>query len=165
MKWKEIMRNLFVISSAISCALLSTGCTPKLGGNDYSVKGAGEISQTLKGVIVSARPVMINAQDSSQPGIGAAVGGLSGALLGSQIGGGKGRVVTGVLGGLAGAGAGHLIQGKATEQEGMEYQVQLDRGDIITLTQGADPKMSAGQRVLVIQSNRDRSRVVPDLSR
>ncbi|RZI45885.1 glycine zipper 2TM domain-containing protein [Candidatus Finniella inopinata] len=160
-----MMKNILVASAVIASALLSTGCAPKLGGNDYSVKGAGEISQTQKGVIVAARPVMINAQDASQPGAGSVIGGLSGALLGSQIGGGKeGRVVTGVLGGLAGAGAGHLIQGKVTEQEGVEYQVQLDRGDVITLTQGAEPKMSAGQRVLVVQSNRDRSRIVPDLS-
>ena len=159
------MKNLLVVSAAVSCALLSTGCTPKLGGNDYSVKGAGEISQTQKGVIIAARPVMINAQDASQPGVGSVVGGLSGAVLGSQIGQGKGSMVAGVLGGLAGAGAGHLIQGKATEQEGVEYQVQLDRGDVITLTQGAEPKMSAGQRVLEVQGNRDRSRIVPDLSR
>ena len=159
------MKKFLIASTVVGCSLLGSGCAPKLGGNDYSVKGAGEISSTLKGVIISARPVMINAQDPSQPGVGAVVGGLSGALLGSQIGGGKGRMVTGVLGGLAGAGAGHLIQGKATEQEGYEYQVQLDRGDTVTLTQGAEPKMTAGQRVLVIQSNKDRSRIVPDMSR
>ena len=39
-EWKEIMKNLLVVSAAVSCALLNTGCTPKLGGNDYSVKGA-----------------------------------------------------------------------------------------------------------------------------
>jgi hypothetical protein len=46
-EWKEIMKNLLVVSAAVSCALSNTGCTPKLGGNDYSVKGAGEISQTI----------------------------------------------------------------------------------------------------------------------
>ena len=160
-----MMKNFLVASAIISSALLSTGCAPKLGGNDYSVRGAGEISQTQKGVIVAARPVMINAQDGSQPGAGSVIGGLSGAVLGSQIGGGRAGLVTGVLGGLAGAGAGHLIQGKVTEQEGVEYQVQLDTGNTITLYQGAEPTMSPGQRVLVVQSNRDRSRIVPDLSR
>jgi outer membrane lipoprotein SlyB len=158
------MKSIFLASSLAVATVLLSGCSSNLGGGDYATKGVGEISQTLKGTIVSARPVTLNSSDKSQFGAGAAIGGLSGGLLGSTIGGGKGRLVTGVLGGLAGAGAGHLLQGKITEQEGMEYQVQLDRGDTISLAQGAEPKMAVGQRVLVIQSNRDRSRIVPDTS-
>ena len=52
-EWKEIMKNLLVVSATVSCALLNTGCTPKLGDNDCSVKGAGEISQTIVNLRVS----------------------------------------------------------------------------------------------------------------
>ncbi len=159
------MKKILIVSLVSTVALLVSACAPKLGGSDYNVRGVGEISQTLRGTVISARPVIINASDNSQFGAGAGIGGLSGALLGSQIGGGKGRVLTGTLGALGGAAAGHLIQQKATEQEGMEYQVQLDRGDVITISQGAEPRISSGQRVLVIQSNKERSRIVPDTTR
>ena len=55
-EWKEIMKNLLVVtvvSAAVSCALLNTGGTPTLGGNDYTVKGTGEISQTIVNLRVS----------------------------------------------------------------------------------------------------------------
>lgn len=158
------MKNLVLATSLITTSLLISGCAPKLGGHDYNVKGVGEVSKTLKGVIIGARSVMINAHNNSQMGAGAAIGGISGALLGSQIGGGRGQILTGVLGGLLGGGAGHLAEGHLQNQEGMEYQVQLHNGEVITLSQGAEPKMSVGQRILVIESNRDRSRIVPDLS-
>jgi outer membrane lipoprotein SlyB len=155
------MKKILIVATLSATSLMLSACAPKLGGSDYSTRGVGEISQTFKGTIVSARPVMLNSSDEKL-GAGAAIGGISGGLLGSTIGGGKGRLVTGVLGGLAGGAAGHLLEGKMSEQQGMEYQVQLDRGDVITLAQGEDPKMSVGQRVLVIQSGKDRSRVVPD---
>ena len=135
-------------------------CAPKLGPNDYSVKGAGEISQNYSGVIVSARPVTINATDPSKPGIGALAGAGTGALAGSLIGQGKTPWIAGGLGALAGGFAGHAIEQKATEQTGMEYEVKLDAGGSITLTQG-EPFLAVGQRVKVIQSARDRSRIVP----
>ena len=155
------MKRALVIAALSSASLILSACAPKLGGNDYSVKGVGEISQTFKGTVAAARPIMINSADG-KPGAGALLGGGAGALLGSTLGGGKGRLVTGVLGGLAAGAAGHFLEQKMGEQEGMEYQVQLDRGDIITISQGAEPRLVVGQRALVIQSGKDRSRVVPD---
>eukprot|EP01037_Dinobryon_pediforme_P018025 gene18025-18262_t len=136
-----------------------SACAPKLGGNDYSAKGVGEISQTFKGTVIAARPIMINSSDGKL-GAGALIGGGTGALLGSTVGGGKGRLVTGVLGGLAAGAAGHFLEQKMSEQEGIEYQVQLDQGNTVTIAQGADPKLAVGQRVLVVQSGKDRSRVI-----
>ena len=155
------MKKGLLILAVSSLSLMMSACAPKLGGNDYSAKGVGEISQTFKGTVVSSRPIMINSADG-KPGAGAVIGGASGALLGSTVGGGKGRLVTGVLGGLAAGAAGHFLEQKMSEQEGFEYQVQLDQGNVVTVAQGADPKLAVGQRVLVIQSGKDRSRVVPD---
>jgi outer membrane lipoprotein SlyB len=92
--------------------------------------------------------------------------------LGSQIGQGKGSVIAALAGAAAGGVAGHMIGQKLTDQEGMEYQIQLDRGGIVTMRQGADPIMHVGQRVMIINSSKDvlnhgggNSRVIPDNSR
>lgn len=158
------MKNIVIIAATTAASLALSGCAPKLGGSDYSVRGVGEVSQTYRGTIVSARPIMIQAKTAeaqSQPGAGALVGGLAGGVLGSQVGKGKGQVVAGALGALGGAAAGHFAEQKLTEQEGMEYQVQLESGALITVAQGAEPRLFVGQRVLVIKSDRERSRVVP----
>jgi hypothetical protein len=46
----------------------------------------------------------------------------------------------------------------------MEYQIQLDRGGLITMRQGADPILQAGQRVMVINASGGHGRVIPDNS-
>lgn len=148
----------------LSCGVLFlSACAPKLGGNDYDVSGVGEISTTHKGVITATKTVKLRPDDSSKPKVGAVAGAASGAMLGSTVGGGhKMPLVSAVVGGLAGGFAGHAIENKLTEQDGTEYQVKLDNGKLITLAQGLEPKLSVGQRVLVIESNRSRSRVVAD---
>ena len=161
------MKQNILLLSVIAAAVTVSGCAPRIGGNDYSVRGAGEVNNTERGVIESMRVVNIAASTSAtdnQPGAGAAIGAVSGAVLGSQIGGGRGQVVSGVLGAAAGGVAGHLIGQKITDQEGFEYQVRLDSGRLVTIAQGADPQMRRGQRVLVISSYKDRGRVIPDNS-
>jgi outer membrane lipoprotein SlyB len=154
------MKKLLLVAATTAAALSLSGCAPKLGGNDYAVRGVGEISETVRGTIVSMHVVNISAKDQSGPGAGALAGGVAGGLLGSQIGKGRGPMVAGVVGALGGAALGHLAEGKLTEQEGFEYQIQLDTGGLITVSQGAEPRLALGQRVLVIKSGRDRSRVV-----
>jgi outer membrane lipoprotein SlyB len=107
----------------------------------------------------------------NQPGTGAAVGAIGGGVLGSQIGQGKGSVLAALAGAAAGGVAGHMIGQKITDQEGMEYQIQLERGGIVTMRQGADPILRVGQRVMVINSSKDmlnrgggNSRVIADNS-
>jgi outer membrane lipoprotein SlyB len=156
---------LFIKNSlAILIGLMAlSGCAPKLGGNDYGVSGAGEISKTRKGVIVATRSVILRPDNSHEAGTGAAAGAIGGAALGSTIGGGDTMpIVSAVIGGIAGGAAGHAIEGKLTEQEGTEYHIKLANGTTITIAQGVEPRMSVGQKVLVIESKRSRSRVVPD---
>ncbi|MEI8296187.1 MAG: glycine zipper 2TM domain-containing protein [Alphaproteobacteria bacterium] len=157
------MKKYLVVVAATAAALSLSACAPKIGGNDYSVRGAGEVSETVKGTIISMHVVNISAktaENQSGPGAGALIGGLTGGVLGSQVGKGRGPAVIGVAGALGGAALGHYAEGKLTEQEGFEYQIQLDSGGIVTVTQGAEPRLAVGQKVLVIKSNRDRSRVV-----
>jgi outer membrane lipoprotein SlyB len=162
MKGYSPMKNKLIITSVVAASVLLSACAPKLGGNDYSASSVGEMSQTYKGVIVSMRKVAINAGDASTPGVGALAGGLAGGALGQAAGGGRGRVITTVGGALLGAFAGHAVGQAATGQDGFEYSVKLANGDLVTVSQGADPVLAVGQSVLVIKSDRGRSRVVAD---
>ncbi|MCE3231336.1 MAG: 17 kDa surface antigen [Alphaproteobacteria bacterium] len=164
---KKILSNSLVISAAVIVTLATSGCAPRIGANNVSIQGTGQMTETLRGVIIAARPVTISAssaQMDNQPGAGALLGAVGGGLLGSQIGQGKGSVLAGVAGAAAGGVAGHFLGQKLTDQEGMEYQVQLDRGGIVTMRQGADPMFQKGQRVMVINSSNGQGRVIADNS-
>ncbi len=154
------MSKVLLTSAFIGCALLASGCAPKLGGNDYASSSVGEISQTEIGTITSKRVIRINASEANKPGVGAMAGGIAGALAGSTIGQGKGSTLASVIGGLAGGFGGHALEQNATAQDGFEYQVRLSDGSSISITQGAEPALSVGQRVKVIVS-KSRSRVIP----
>lgn len=153
------MNKNFLICAA-AAALLAAGCTPKLGGSDYDVKGVGEISRTHFGVIAAKRVVNINAADPTKMGGGAVAGALAGGVGGSMIGQGKGQILGAGLGALAGGFGGHALEQYATSQEGFEYQVRMDTGETITISQGAEPNLSVGQRVSVIEGIKGRSRIV-----
>ncbi|MDR2598587.1 MAG: glycine zipper 2TM domain-containing protein [Holosporales bacterium] len=138
--------------------LLLSGCSNNYSGDQYSSKGVGEISRTDRGVIISMRRVDIKPEEG--PGAGALIGAVGGGLAGSMFGKGGGKVLAAGAGAAAGGLAGHMIQNRS--QDGMEYTVKLDSGAVITLAQGLTPALSVGQRVFVINSNRDRSRIVPE---
>lgn len=168
------MKTKILISTACAAALLTTGCAPKLGGSDYSVANVGDISRSLPGVVISKRVIQINATDPSQPGTGAGVGGVTGALAGSTIGQGNGSLLAMGIGGLAGAFAGHFAEQGLTHQEGFEYQVRMERtGEVLTIGQGAEPNIPVGAPVYIVENMRTdgfsainegkkgRSRIIP----
>lgn len=151
------------IFGLLSVAVLVGGCTPRIGGQDYSVSDSGYMSQRWTGVILSMRPVTISNQkpgDQGKPGAGTVVGGVTGAVAGSAIGKGHGSLAVGALGAVAGGVAGHFVEKELSRQQGFEYEVRLDDGRTISLAQGAEPKLSVGQTVLVIKG-KERTRVVP----
>lgn len=157
-------KKILIIALSASCVFLS-GCAPKIGGRDFSAHNIGDVSKTYRGVIISAHSINVSGSDVSKPGTGAMIGGVSGAVLGSTIGQGKGKLIGATLGGLATGAAGHFLEQSMTEQQGMEYQVQLENGSLVTVRQGADPVLAVGQKVFVTESSRGGSRVMPDNSR
>ncbi len=176
------MKKILMLSVAVCAAVSISGCAPRIGGSDYSVAGSGEINDTLRGLIVGKRVVRINMKNPEQqndPGAGSMLGLLGGGALGSQFGKGRGAVAGTALGAVAGAVGGHFAEQALTEQEGFEYQIELDNGRLMTLAQGRDPELSVGQRVLVImpikpagqttisygRTNTSRARVIADRSR
>lgn len=84
---------------------------------------------------------------------GAIIGGVAGAVLGHQIGGGKGRDAATVLGGVAGAAAGSQVgkSGAATAGTNPVYRVtiQTDQGAMRTYDVPATGELRIGDRVRV----------------
>lgn len=166
------MKKVLTVALALTTVLSLNACAPRVGGSNYSVSGAGEMSETFRGVIVGMRTITMAAKSpehENDPGIGAGAGAFGGALATSGIGGGRGNVAAMGLGALAGGIAGHFAEKALTDQQGVEYQVKLDNGRLITLAQGAEPAMRVGQRVLVTPSRVsdtgkviNRGRVIPD---
>ncbi len=163
MKTKKIL-----LIAMATLPLFLTNCAPKLGGSDYSMADVGANSASLRGSIVALRVININASQPNQPGVGAAVGAASGAVIGNVVSN-HGPFTT-LAGGLLGGVGGHFAEQALTSQEGIEYTVQLDNGEVSTIAQGAEPRMSVGQRVIVVLNNKGvngqgaRSRVIPDNS-
>ena len=79
--------------------------------------------------------------------------------MGSMIGGGKQKLLTGAAGAVAGGVAGNAIASRA--EDGIEYTVKLDNGSVVTIAQGTSPAISVGQKVYIVHSQKGRSRVVP----
>ena len=87
--------------------------------------------------------------------LGAVVGGLGGAVLGRQIGGGSGRDAATVLGGVAGAavgsqvGRGQQAPAATTTQPTYRISVQTDQGAMRTYEVPTPGELRVGDRVRV----------------
>lgn len=90
--------------------------------------------------------------NNNQGTVGAVVGGVAGALLGSQVGGGSGRTAATVLGGVAGAVAGSQIarnQQGVTTAPGYRITMQTDQGVVRTYEVPATGDLRVGDRVRI----------------
>ena len=157
------------------------GCARDLSSTTYT--SSSTLSLTLEGKLVAVRAVTIKDTDKMGDNAGGMLaGGVMGAALGSGIGSGSGNkmaiVGTAIVGGLAGA----ALQQKLGESKGFEYIIKLDTSKLksnyyegntamrnaisaattsgmITVVQGNDTILSAGQSVYVIFSD-NRTRVI-----
>jgi len=76
-------------------------------------------------------------------------GGLAGAVLGSQIGGGSGRTAAQILGAAGGAYAGREIEKNVKKTTHYEVVTRLESGGTQTITYDTAPQFRVGQRVRV----------------
>jgi len=159
------MKSFFSTVAGLLVISLFGGCTKNISSNEYSEAEAGSVKQTYRGIVLNVRTVKVQGGDSLQDNtMGLVGGGLGGALLGSQFGKGRGSVVGGVLGAAAGALGGSMLEKKLKEQDGVEYTVEISGGRVMTIVQGPEPRLQAGQAVLVMVGDKGRSRVVADQS-
>lgn len=79
--------------------------------------------------------------------LGVVAGGAAGALLGHQVGGGRGKDLATIAGAIGGAYAGKKIQEKTNATKIWAVEVQYDNGQRGTFSYDADPGVKAGDRV------------------
>jgi outer membrane lipoprotein SlyB len=85
-----------------------------------------------------------------QLGVGAILGGVGGAALGSLIGAGTGRDVAIAVGAIAGAVGGQYAQNRyESTRPGQQVVVRLNSGVLVVVTQAPNPALYVGQRVYV----------------
>jgi len=112
---------------------------------------AQRMAQVEDAVVLSVRPVTI---DGSQSGVGAAVGGVVGAIGGySASSVQRESQVLGVLAGVAGAAAGNAIERMSTKEDAEEILVQLKGGERRAIIQAkGTQKLEPGDPVIIVTS-------------
>jgi uncharacterized protein YcfJ len=79
-------------------------------------------------------------------GLGAIGGGVAGAVLGNQVGGGNGRAIATVLGAVGGGFAGNAIEKNVRKVTVYQAQVRMDDGSTRSFEQATSP--AVGTRVV-----------------
>ena len=99
------------------------------------------------GVVESITPVEVR---GSGTGLGMAAGGITGALLGNQIGRGGGNTVATIAGAAGGAFAGNEIEKNMKKAVRYQVRVRMNDGTYRTLNQAAAPAFGVGEKVKVV---------------
>lgn len=134
-----------------------TACTDNIGANHYNTSAAGQVTRAVRGTIVAVRPVIVSDSDGQ---FGKLAGAAAGGVAGSMIGGSDAVHVLGAIGGaVIGGIAGNAAQDGLSRQQGLEYTIQLENGNLVSLVQGNDVVLGVGQKCLILYGNQ--SRVVP----
>ena len=102
-----------------------------------------EVCQSC-GTVESVRSIQ---RKGDANGVGAVAGGVLGAVLGNQVGGGNGRTAMTVLGAVGGGYAGNEVEKRMKAETVYEVRVRMDNGTTRTFTQRSAP--GQGARVTV----------------
>ena len=147
-------KSLFLLLTP--AILLINACTSRIDSNQYSTSSTGEVNRVARCTVVSVRPVTVQSNNNAGSIFGGAAGAAAGTLLGSNdatqiVGGIGGAVVGGLLGDAA--------QSGLSKQNGYEYIVELTNGSLITVTQGTNNLISAGQKCMVLYGKK--AKIIP----
>jgi len=141
---------MMMLAGLVSASFLSA-CTPDISAGSYTTNQIGQAAPTMTGRIIAATPIKVS---NSGAGVGTVAGALAGGIAGSAIGGGTRANALGAVGGaVLGGVIGNYAEQNLSTQTGMQYSVKLRSGRIYTVTQGMNPVLAVGQRVMVIFSN------------
>ena len=99
------------------------------------------------GVVDAINAVEVKSQGS---GLGMVAGGVTGALLGNQIGRGSGNTVATIAGAAGGAFAGNEIEKNMKKAVRYQVRVRMNDGTFRTTYQSSAPAFSVGEKVKVV---------------
>jgi len=145
------MKALLVLGSVV---LVLSGCATNISPQTYSVGSVGQVNRTVSGVVISVREVDV----AGATGVGGGAGSAAGAVVGSAAGGNnsRGNIVGAIGGAIIGGLAGSAIEANSTKQKGMEYVVETENGNLMTIVQGIEPVFYERQKVLVLYGSPSR---------
>ena len=86
-------------------------------------------------------------------GLGAVAGGLTGAVVGNQMGRGNGNTAMTLLGAAGGALAGNEIERNVKKHYSYRVTVRMDDGSYRTVSQSSPPAVAVGARVRIVDGN------------
>jgi outer membrane lipoprotein SlyB len=98
------------------------------------------------GTVVSSRAVEVNGDGT---GLGVVAGGVTGAVIGNQMGKVNGNAAMTVLGAPGGAFAGNEIESGTKKHFSHRITLRMDDGSYRTVSQFAAPRVAAGERVRI----------------
>ncbi|CAB3664536.1 hypothetical protein LMG24238_01763 [Paraburkholderia sediminicola] len=95
--------------------------------------------------------VAINTVQAPEPttGLGALGGAVAGGLVGNQIGGGRGKILTTIAGAVGGGLAGNGIEHAVRKQTTYQVQVRMQDGSYRNFSYPTQPDVQIGERVHV----------------
>ncbi|HWU84092.1 MAG TPA: glycine zipper 2TM domain-containing protein [Rhodocyclaceae bacterium] len=151
-----------LIVAAFSVTLLSltgvaalTGHLPGANAKQEASEGAVKSSNGNNKVAAvcstcgTVESVRLVERKGSGSGLGAVAGGVAGALIGHQFGGGSGRTVMTIAGAGGGAYAGNEIEKNINKTSVYQIRVRMEDGSQRTLTQREVPSVDSGDRVRI----------------
>ncbi|MEQ9813327.1 MAG: glycine zipper 2TM domain-containing protein [Azospirillaceae bacterium] len=137
----------FTAAAMAAVALVLGACQQNIAGDRLEASQANQASRSEIGTVISYRPVTVQQQN---PSYLTGAGALAGGVAGSQLGGGTDENILGAIGGtLAGGLAGYAIEQAIQTQTGVEYTIQMQSGQVITVVQDAANPIPPGSTVLV----------------
>lgn len=106
------------------------------------------------GRVRNVEVIQTQQQAKSTSGVGAVLGGVAGAVVGRQIGGGSGRDIATVVGAVGGAVAGNAIEGNrnaanAPVNQTYRVSVQMDNGTMRAYDVPSYGELRIGDRVKI----------------
>jgi len=151
-KYTALFASVLLSSMLAACATFTPTAPPPPG----SQMGSMEIRS---GVIQSITPTEI--QSNHHQGVGAILGAIGGAAIGSLIGEGTGRDVAMVAGAIGGGYLGNTVQ-KNYDQPiaGQQIIVRMNNGVLVSVTQTVNSSLVTGMKVYIDGTGTD-ARVVP----
>ncbi len=137
------LRTPLALALAATLAACATSSPDVISRSD-----AQRMSTVLDGTVLSVRPVTV---DGSQSGVGAAAGGVVGAIAGSSVGGRRESNVVGVLGAVAGGVIGNAVERVGTREDALEILVQLRSGERRAIVQAkGSESLNPGDAVIIV---------------
>ncbi len=112
---------------------------PRLAARDSACASCGTVE--------SIRTVELK---GNATGLGAVAGGVTGAVVGNQIGRGNGNTAMTILGAAGGALAGNEIEKNVKKHYSYRVTVRMADGSFRTVSQSSAPAVAVGERVRVV---------------